>query len=136
MSLLSCPWSKQFFRGENLHLPDHHGTVVLLREEITGALPMFMWVGVTSGGLFSNSASIYPDGVLYSRVRDFSFWRRVFVVFLSKSNPIIGLDRPWRFQKVEAPRFQDIRHMKVVRLSAIRTCRLYPPGSIPGTHFC
>ena len=26
--------------------------------------------------------------------------------------------------------------MKVVRLSAIRTGRLYPPGNIPGTHFC
>ena len=39
------------------------------------------------------------------------------------------------FQEVEAPRFQDNRHMKVVRLPALRTCRLYPPGSIPGTHF-
>jgi hypothetical protein len=26
--------------------------------------------------------------------------------------------------------------MKVVRLSALRTGRLYPPGTIPGTHFC
>ena len=26
--------------------------------------------------------------------------------------------------------------MKVVRLSAIHTGRLYPPGNIPGTHFC
>jgi hypothetical protein len=26
--------------------------------------------------------------------------------------------------------------MKVVRLSAPRTGRLYPPGNIPGTHFC
>jgi len=25
--------------------------------------------------------------------------------------------------------------MKVVRLSALRTGRLYPPGNIPGTHF-
>jgi len=40
------------------------------------------------------------------------------------SNPITGLDRPWRFQEVEAPRFQDSRHMKVVR-SALRTGRLY-----------
>jgi hypothetical protein len=30
------------------------------------------------------------------------------------------------FQEVEAPRFQDIRHMKVVILSALRTGRLYP----------
>jgi len=26
--------------------------------------------------------------------------------------------------------------MKVIRLSAVRTGRLYPPGNIPGTHFC
>jgi len=40
------------------------------------------------------------------------------------------------FQEVEAPRFQDSRHMKVVRLSGLRIGRLYPPGNIPGTHFC
>jgi len=53
------------------------------------------------------------------------------------SNPCTGLDRPWVFQEVEAPRFQDIWHVKVVRLSALRTARFYPPpGSSPGTHFC
>jgi hypothetical protein len=41
-----------------------------------------------------------------------------------------------RFQEDEAPRFQDNRHMKVVRLSALGAGRLYPPGNIPGTHFC
>jgi hypothetical protein len=40
------------------------------------------------------------------------------------------------FQEVEAPRFIDNRHMKVVRLSALLTGRLYPPGNTPGTHFC
>jgi hypothetical protein len=30
---------------------------------------------------------------------------------------LYGLDRPSGFQKFEAPRFQDNRHMKVVRLS-------------------
>jgi len=43
-----------------------------------------------------------------------------------KSNPITGLDRPWGFQAVEAPRFQDNRNMKVVRLSTLRTGCLYP----------
>ena len=34
--------------------------------------------------------------------------------------------RPRGVQEVEAPRFQDIRHMKVVRLSALRIGLLYP----------
>ena len=44
-----------------------------------------------------------------------------------KSNPITGLDRPWEFQEVEVPRFQDSQHMKVARLLALRTGRHYPP---------
>jgi hypothetical protein len=32
----------------------------------------------------------------------------------------------------EVSRFEDNRHMKVVRLSALRTGRLYPPVCIPG----
>ena len=47
-----------------------------------------------------------------------------------KAIPFTGLDRPWGFQEVEAPRFQDNRHMNVVRLSAPRTGRLYPPKII------
>jgi hypothetical protein len=35
------------------------------------------------------------------------------------------LYRPIGFQKFEAPKFQDIRQMEVVRLSAVRTGRLY-----------
>ena len=41
------------------------------------------------------------------------------------SNPSTGLDRPWGFQEVEAPRFQDSRHMKVVGLSLLHTGHLY-----------
>ena len=37
-----------------------------------------------------------------------------------------GLDRLREFQEIESPRFQDIRHMKMVRFSALRTARLYP----------
>jgi len=43
---------------------------------------------------------------------------------------------PLGLQGVEGPRFQDNRHTKVVRLSALRTGRLFPPGDIPGTNFC
>ena len=47
-----------------------------------------------------------------------------------------GLDRPGGFQEAEALKFQDSRHVKVVRLSALRTGRLYTPGNISGTHLC
>jgi hypothetical protein len=52
------------------------------------------------------------------------------------SFPLQAWTGPWGFQEVEAPEFLDNRHMKVVRLSALSTGRLYPPGRIPGTHFC
>ena len=51
-------------------------------------------------------------------------------------NPITDQDRPWGLQKVKAPIFQDSRHMKVVRLSALRTGRFYPTGNNLGNHFC
>jgi len=34
---------------------------------------------------------------------------------------------PWGFQAVEAPKFHDNRHMKIVRFSALQTGRFYPP---------
>ena len=43
-----------------------------------------------------------------------------------KTIPLQAWTAPVGFQKFEAPRFQDNRHMKVVRLSALRTVRLYP----------
>jgi hypothetical protein len=54
----------------------------------------------------------------------------------NKTDPITALDRPRRLQEIDAPRFHDNRHIKVERLSALRTGRLHPPGNIPGTHFC
>ena len=41
------------------------------------------------------------------------------------------MNRPKGLQEVEATRFQDNQHMKVVRLSAIRTGRLYPQEIFP-----
>jgi hypothetical protein len=34
---------------------------------------------------------------------------------------------PEGYKSLSAPRFQDIQHMKVVRMFALRTDRLYPP---------
>ena len=52
-----------------------------------------------------------------------------------KAIPVQACYMPIALQEVEAPRSQDNRHMKVVRLSAPRTGRLYPPKNIPATHF-
>ena len=52
-----------------------------------------------------------------------------------KATPVQACYKPIALQEVEVPRFQDKRQMKVVRLSALRTGRLYPPENIPGTHF-
>ena len=51
----------------------------------------------------------------------------------TSSNPCTGLNRPWGFQEVETPRFQNSRYMMVVRLSALHNGRIYSPGNIPGT---
>jgi hypothetical protein len=48
----------------------------------------------------------------------------------------LQVGQPSGFEQIEAPRFQDNRHLKLVRLSAPGTGRLYLPGNIPGTHFC
>jgi hypothetical protein len=66
----------------------------------------------------------------------YTTYNSIIIVRVRKINPITGLDRRLGFQEVEAPTFLDNRHMKVVRLSVLRTGRLYPPGNIPGTHFC
>ena len=38
-------------------------------------------------------------------------------------------------QALSIPGGSDNQHMKVIRLLALRTGRLYPPGKIPVTHF-
>ena len=48
--------------------------------------------------------------------------------------PLQAYYRPWGFQEDEAPRLQDSRHKKVVRLSALLNGRLYHPRGTPGIH--
>ena len=47
-----------------------------------------------------------------------------------------SLNRRLGFLKVEAPRFRDNRLMKMARLSALGTGRLYAPGNISATYLC
>jgi hypothetical protein len=51
-----------------------------------------------------------------------------FLILIFKGKAILAQAyyRPIRLQEVEAPRFRDNCHMKFVRSSALRTCRLYP----------
>jgi hypothetical protein len=53
-------------------------------------------------------------------------WWNYFVLCTEETAGLTDLHRPWGFLEVEAPRFQDIRHMKVVRSSTLCTGHLYP----------
>jgi hypothetical protein len=48
--------------------------------------------------------------------------------------PYTEMDKPLGIQKAENNGFEDMRHKKVVRLSALLTDRLYPPSNNSGTH--
>jgi len=103
--------------------------------------PGLLFIG--NGGSFPGGKAVGVSNLpspLSTEVRNVFFSPYVFMGFKGKtylcytshmkrqSNTITGLHRPWAFQQVEAPRFQDIRLMKVVRFSALRTGRLYPQG--------
>jgi len=87
-------------------------------------------------GLLYRLPTYGNDITFYTTVGNGSFTEVIFhctmsivcasVFRYSKSNRITDLDRPWGFQEAEAPRFQDNRHKKVVRLSALGTVRIYP----------
>ena len=47
-------------------------------------------------------------------------------IYIGKAIPLQAWAGPGVFQEVEAPRLQDNKHMKLVRLSAVHTGRLYP----------
>jgi hypothetical protein len=76
--------------------------------------------------------------ILHLKVTSYLLWYKTFrcvyikkiktVVKSVKSHPTTGLDRPLGLQEVEGPEFLDNRHLKVVRLSALGTDRIYPPG--------
>jgi len=50
--------------------------------------------------------------------------------------PVQAWECPRGSRRLRLPGFLDSCHMKVVKLSALRTGRLYPPRDIPGAHSC
>ena len=52
-----------------------------------------------------------------------------------KTFPLQAWTGPEGSRRLKLPNFKTW-HMKVVRLSALRTSRLYPPGNTPGSRFC
>jgi hypothetical protein len=92
-----------------------------VRRHVTGCLVLDVSAG--RGGLDFTGHSITKD---VTNTLSWKVWRIPSSDRYRYSNPITGLGRPCVFQQVEDPRFQYNRHMKVVRLSALRTGRHYP----------
>ena len=85
---------------------------------ISGTIPLFQ--------------DVQRSGFKNTRIHLFFDIREKFCLPLLKRRqnyPIKDVDRPRGFQEGEVPRFQDIPHKKVVRLSAVRT-GLFTPQEI------
>ena len=62
--------------------------------------------------------------------------RQQYLHYYGKVNQLrTGLDSSFGFQDIQAPIFQENELMKVVRLSDLRSSRLYPRINIPGIRF-
>ena len=86
-----------------------------------------IYLSIQTGFFSFYIVRLYPRFAIIRRRKSVSnYFNQALNPRIKQSNPIRGLGRPWGFQEVEAPRFQDSRHMKVVRSSALRTGRLYP----------
>jgi hypothetical protein len=70
--------------------------------------------------------SLKPRRCLVFTPSDLTLNSFVFYLYKGKAFPLQAWAGPWGVQEVETPEFLYNRHMKVVRLSALRTGRLYP----------
>jgi hypothetical protein len=79
-------------------------------------------------GFYSQLYSQLQNSILHDsktlQYTELAIMAHSFYIIVKVNQSITVLDRPWGFQ-VEVPIFQDNRHMKVVRLSALCTGRLY-----------
>jgi len=86
--------------------------------------------------LLSSTQSFRSTKELYQNMNFCHFWFtniqtefalvQLWLVIPEKSNSITGLERPWRFQEFETRRFQDSRHVNVVRMSVLGAGLIYP----------
>ena len=60
----------------------------------------------------------------------------IILLFIVKRNIKQSLTGPEGSRSLRLPGFQDNRHIKIVRLSGLRTSCLNPPGNISGTRLC
>jgi hypothetical protein len=98
---------------------------VLLSHSAAYECPVFL---IHSRLNYSSDSRVYSKKSVF-RITERKAAVLVYPLFVHickvKSNPITSLGRLWGFQEDKVSRFQDNRYMKVVRLSALRTGRLY-----------
>jgi hypothetical protein len=106
------------------------------------ALPVSNSTRFVSGGIKRPGREAVPSLISATMVIQLNYLTSLittaFILFYLhiKAIPVQPWTGPEGSRRLRLPDFQESRHMKVLRLSALRTGRLYPPGNIPGTHFC
>jgi hypothetical protein len=95
-----------------------------------------------TGPCFSPSTSVFcstyhsinaPYSFTHSFIHSFIHLKRYTV---TEAIPLQAWTVPEDSRRLKLPDFKTNGHMKVVRLSVLRTGRLYSPENIPGTQFC
>jgi len=125
------------FRGDIGKVSALHGCGAVSMENGSGRFETVRCPHLQSSEMSEKNAFLYSSTL---EDEDTTLSRnvgiRLFSVIFQKNSKEIkqSLFRPIGFQKADDPRYLGSRHMKVVKLSALRTSRLYPPGNITGTH--
>ena len=119
----SNPASHFLLISAKLHSPQH--PPLYLRPPKPNPQPHTLFVEKLSH-LFARKrvAKINEQQITSHWVSSNTLWN--ILLSTAKSNPITGLNSPRGLKEVRAPRLHDNLHVKVVRLSTLRTSHLYP----------